>query len=158
MKGFALPLIILLFLSSCQNNASKVLDIQTNKDVVINFFEETYNKKNYQYVRDFFASDYFEHIVDGARTNEDSVNIIKGAEKIFPDLTVKIEDIIAENDLIAVRLTFNATHKDVFLGIEATNKNITWEAMEFFRLKDGKITETWGSWPLHDMVDLLSTD
>ncbi|WP_297691261.1 ester cyclase [uncultured Eudoraea sp.] len=140
MKGFALPLIILLFLSSCQNNASKVLDIQTNKDIVINFF----------------ASDYFEHRVDGARTNEDCVNIIKGAEKIFPDLTVKIEDIIAENDLIAVRLTFNATHKDVFLGIEATNKNITWEAMEFFRLKDGKITETWGNWPLHDMVDLLS--
>lgn len=158
MKGFAPQLIILLFLSSCKSKASKEPDVHSNKDIVRNFFEETYEKKNYQYVRDFFAADYFEHRIGGARTNEECIDIIKGAENIFPDLSIKIEDIIAENDLVAVRLTFNATHKDVFLGIKATDKNITWEAMEFFRIKDGKVTLTWGSWPLHDMVTLLSED
>ncbi len=42
--------------------------------------------------------------------------------------------------------------------IEATDKNITWGAMEFFRLKDGIITEIWESWPLHDMTDLLTSE
>ncbi len=27
---------------------------------------------------------------------------------------------------------------------------------EYCRMKDGIITESWGSWPLYDMVDLLS--
>lgn len=73
-------------------------------------------------------------------------------------MRVKVEDIIEENNLIAVRATFNATHKDTFLGIAATNKNISWEAMEFFRLKKGIITESWGSWPLYEMVDLLTSE
>ncbi len=42
---------------------------------------------------------------------------------------MKIEDIVEEDAPIAVRITFNGTHKDTFLGIEATDKNITWEAM-----------------------------
>ncbi|PWJ44214.1 ester cyclase [Sediminitomix flava] len=148
-------LVLLLLLASCQN--AKTEDNESlDKAIVVNFFEETYNKGNLQYVMDFFADDYYEHRPDGARSNQDAVNIIKGAEKTFPDLKVKVEDVIVEGDLIAVRLTWNATHKDTFLGIEATNKNITWEAMEFFRLKDGKITETWGSWPLYDMIQLLS--
>ncbi len=94
---------------------------------------------------DFFAKDYFEHRDHGARTNQDAFNIIRSGEKTFQDLTVKIEDLVEEGDLIAIRLTFNATHKGTFLGIEATNKNITWEAMEFFRIKNGIITESWGS-------------
>lgn len=76
------------------------------------------------------------------KTNQEYSDIIKGAEQVFPNLTVKIEDVVEEEDLIAVLVTFNATQKDTFLGIEATDKNITWEAMEFFRLKDRKITET----------------
>ena len=156
MKKTAIILMILVATNYGCTQA-KLMDSKSDKEVVINFFEETYNKKNYQYVMDFFATDYFEHRDDGARTNLDCANIIKGAEKIFPDMTVKIEDIVEENDLIAIRLTFNATHKDTFLGIEATSKNITWEAMEFFRLKDGKITESWGSWPVHDMVEMLTS-
>jgi len=109
-------------------------------------------------VIEYFASNYFEHRPDGARTNMDAVAIIKGAESIFPDLTVVVEDMVAENDLIAIRLTFNGTHSDTFLGIEKTEKNTTWEAMEFFRIKDGVITESWGSWPLYDMLNLLSEE
>ncbi len=91
---------------------------------------------------DLFAADYMEHRVGGARTNQECADIIKGAQRIFPDLHVKIEDIVEDDDLLAVRVIFDATHKDTFMGIEAADKNIRWEAMEFLRLKDGIITET----------------
>lgn len=107
---------------------------------------------------DFFAVDYIEYREGEARTNQECVDIIKEAEKIFPDLTVKIEDIVEEEDLIAAWITFNDTHKDTFLGMEGTDKNITWEAKEFFRLKDGIITERWRRSALHDMIDLLTSE
>lgn len=136
MKYFASLLVLVLVASSgCKPSTNS--QAKSNKEVVKDFFEECYNKKNYKYVMDFFAKDYFEHRDNGARTNQDAFTILQSAEQVFPDLSVKIEDLVEEDDLIAIRLTFNATHKGTFLGIEATNKNITWEAMEFFRIKDG---------------------
>ncbi len=156
MKYFTFILaIVLVSCYGCQSLEKR--SVKSNKDVVTRFFEEAYNRKNYQYVMDFFAGDYFEHRDHGARTNQDAFNVIRSAEQAFPDLTVKIEDLVEEGDLIAVRLTFNATHKATFLGIEATNKNISWEAMEFFRIKNGMITESWGSWPLYDMTNMLTS-
>lgn len=40
-----------------------------------------------------------EHREGGARTNQECTDIIKGAERIFPDLTVKVEDIVEEQEL-----------------------------------------------------------
>ena len=65
-------------------------DISKKKGVVISFFEETYNHKNYNYVNEYFAPNYFEHRPDGARTNMDAVTTIKGAESIFPNLIVAV--------------------------------------------------------------------
>lgn len=85
MEKAVLILILLNVLNYGCNQTNKFY-AKSDKEVVVNFFEETYNKKNYQYVMDFFTNNYFEHRADGARTNQDCVNIIRGAEKVFLDL------------------------------------------------------------------------
>ena len=42
--------------------------------------------------------------------------------RAFPDLQAHIEDIVAAEDKVAVRLRFRGTHRGEFLGIPATGR------------------------------------
>ena len=128
------------------------------RELVISFFERAYNKKEFGYVMNIFAADYMEHTETGARSNQDCRDIIMGTCEIFPDIHVEINEIVERNDeIVAARLTFSATHKGEFFGIPATNKHIQFEAIEFFRIADGLIIESWGSWPIYDIVNMLNS-
>ena len=43
----------------------------------------------------------------------------------FPDLHYTIDDMVAEGDKVAARVTMTGTHKGEFMGIPPTNKKIT---------------------------------
>ncbi len=128
----------------------------TSKDLVVSFFEEVYNKHNAQCILQSYSKDYKEHHKGGASSAMDAVNIIKSTYKTFPDISVIINDVIEENDLVATRLTFTATQKGEFIGVKPTNKTISFEAMEFFKIESGKIVESWGAWPLYEIIKKLS--
>ena len=76
-------------------------------------------------------------------------DIIKHA---FPDLQAHIEDIVAAEDKVAVRLRFRGTHRSEFLGIPATGRTIEYVSHEFYRIADGLIAE---EWICSDMATLL---
>lgn len=54
-----------------------------------------------------------------------------------------IEDVIAEGDRVAVRLTSAATHVGEFMGMPATGKRYSVEEIHIFRVADGKVVEHW---------------
>lgn len=60
-----------------------------------------------------------------------------------PDLRAAIEDIIAEKDKVAVRLTFSGTTKSEFLGIPGGRRFMI-TGIGFFRVRGGKVVEHWG--------------
>jgi steroid delta-isomerase-like uncharacterized protein len=61
----------------------------------------------------------------------------------FPDLQAYIEDIVAAQDKVAVRLRFRGTHSGEFLGFPATGRTIEYVSHEFYRIADGFIAEEW---------------
>jgi len=61
----------------------------------------------------------------------------------FPDLQAHIEDIVAAEDKVAVRLRFRGTHRGEFLGIPATGRTIEYVSHEFYRIAGGLIAEEW---------------
>jgi steroid delta-isomerase-like uncharacterized protein len=63
--------------------------------------------------------------------------------RAFPDLKARIEDIVAAQDKVAVRLRFRGTHSGEFLGIPATGRAIEYVSHEFYRIADGLIAEEW---------------
>jgi predicted ester cyclase len=65
----------------------------------------------------------------------------------FPDLRVKIEDIVAEGDLVAVRARWIGTHRGVLpmIPVPVTNRAFTLKGMVFWRIRDGKIVERWAT-------------
>lgn len=57
----------------------------------------------------------------------------------------KIEDIIAENDKLAVRWTFTGTYSgERKSGYPELGQKITFASMSFYRFVNGKIEEDWG--------------
>jgi len=71
----------------------------------------------------------------------------------FPDIQWTIEDMIKENDKVAVRFTMRGTHQGAFFNVPPTNKEIVIQAMNFYRLADDQIIEEFGQ---PDMLGLLT--
>jgi predicted ester cyclase len=66
------------------------------------------------------------------------------ARKAFPDMHVTVEDLVAEGDRVAARVTMRGTHQGVFQGLAPTGKRVEVRAMDLCRITDGKIVEHWG--------------
>jgi steroid delta-isomerase-like uncharacterized protein len=64
-------------------------------------------------------------------------------KQAFPDLQAHIEDIVAADDRVALRLRFRGTHSGQFLGIPPTGRPIEYVSHEFYRVADGLIAEEW---------------
>ena len=128
----------------------------TNKELVIGFFMEGYVHHNYDFLMEHMTANYFDNSPCAARTNLECVNVLKSTEQIFPDMQVDILDLIEEHERIAVQARFTGTHSAELCGVPATGKKISFEALEIFRVKNGKIVESWGYWPDMQILELLT--
>jgi steroid delta-isomerase-like uncharacterized protein len=66
------------------------------------------------------------------------------AREGFPDLSITIEDVMAEGDRVAARVVMRGTHRGEFQGITPTGKRVEGRAIDMFRISNGKIMEHWG--------------
>jgi predicted ester cyclase len=70
----------------------------------------------------------------------------------WPDMHVTIEDLIAERDLVAARITISATPQQEAFGIPPTGKSFKVGGMYVVRIADGKIVEHTG---IEDAVGIM---
>ena len=71
------------------------------------------------------------------------LNVFLGS---LPDLVAEEQDLIASGDLVVLRFLVTATHKGDLLGIPATGRPVSWNAVDIYRINDaGKISEEWAS-------------
>lgn len=118
-----------------------------NKEIVTNFFSEGYTNKNYDYIREYVSENYYDHSPANARSNDDAVNILKIVAEQFSELKAEVVDVFSENDMVAVRVQFEGIHTGTCMGVPATGKKINFEVLEYFKVENGKIVESWGYWP-----------
>jgi steroid delta-isomerase-like uncharacterized protein len=64
-------------------------------------------------------------------------------KRAFPDLEAHIDDVVAAEDRVAIRVSFRGTHAGEFQGIPATGRTIHYVSHEFYRVDDGLIAEEW---------------
>jgi predicted ester cyclase len=62
----------------------------------------------------------------------------------FPDLHFTIEELVAEGDTVAGRLTMSGTHLGPLMGMPPTGGSVRQDHMHFVRFRDGKAIEHWG--------------
>jgi predicted ester cyclase len=61
----------------------------------------------------------------------------------FPDFTATIENMVAEDDKVAVRVTWRGNHKGEFMGIAPTGKKVETTGLAIYRIVNGKLTDDW---------------
>ncbi len=61
----------------------------------------------------------------------------------FPDLTEDLQEVIASGDTVATRWVLTGSQQQEFMGIPASGQWIRVEGMNFYRLKDGRVTDIW---------------
>lgn len=117
------------------------------KDIVVKFFEDGYTNQNYDFVMTCMAENYIDHSSAAARSNADAVGILKIVADQFSNLKVSVLDAFGDGNMVATRVLYDGIHSGTCMGIPATGKHITFEALENFKVENGKITESWGYWP-----------
>lgn len=128
------------------------------KDIVVKFFEDGYTNKNYDFVMTCVAENYIDHSPASSRSNVDAVGILKIVAHQFSNLSVKVLDVFAEGGMVATRVLYDGIHSGTCMGIPATGKHITFEALENFKVEKGKITESWGYWPDKEIEQKLKSE
>jgi predicted ester cyclase len=84
---------------------------------------------------------------------ENLVGLLQGFIGALPDLTAQEQDIVADGDTVSVRFVVEATHLGNLLGFEPTGRRVRWDAVDVYRLRDGKISEEWAA---DDLTAILS--
>jgi predicted ester cyclase len=76
---------------------------------------------------------------------ENVTEVLRGFISAIPDLHATEQDMVAEGDTVVVRLVVEGTHQGNLLGIPATGRRVRWDAVDIYRLSDGKIAEEWAA-------------
>ncbi len=63
----------------------------------------------------------------------------------FPDLSLDVEDTVADGDKVVARVRYTATNRGEFMGMPATGKRVDVQLIDIFRFGgDGLVHEHWG--------------
>lgn len=69
--------------------------------------------------------------------------VVQAWLKGFPDLLVRNELVISENDLVSIQWSAKGTHKGEFKGRKPTGKPVSYSGVTVYRIKNGQIVEYW---------------
>lgn len=136
---------ILFFSATSFAQVKKNINTTTaNKKLLLYVVDELFNKGDTTIADKYFVPDF-------AKEEKAFTHLIRTA---FPDLQIKVEMIVAEKDVVAARWIATGTHQGAFLGVQPTQKSVSWKGSWFWTFKNGKIIDGMGkgSW---DALGLL---
>jgi predicted ester cyclase len=121
------------------------MSTEVNQATVRRFYEEAVGQGNLDCIDELFAPDYMEHEEfavpgSGIPALKQWIGMICAA---FTDRCMKVDDIMALGDRVAVRWSCTSRHTGAFMGTPATNEPVSIKGMGIYRLADGKVVERW---------------
>jgi steroid delta-isomerase-like uncharacterized protein len=117
--------------------------LAANKDVVRQYVE-AFNRGDLEKLKESFTPDASVHGVLGWGGLEVALPIWKELHEAFK-IELSVEEMIAEEDVVAVRYVERGTFAKPFRGRPPTGKSYELVAMEWFSLQEGRIHRRWGA-------------
>lgn len=122
------------------------MSVDRNRQTLLRWLD-AYNNRDINAVASCLADDYVGHMVppELGTGREAYLQYVQMFFNAFPDLRVETLDLVAEGDMIAVRVRNSGTHTGgEVMGMPASGKSFTIEAADFTRFNnEGKIVEEW---------------
>lgn len=109
-----------------------------NAAVMRRIFEEVINAKKLDLAEELYAEDHalYPNVGGVARGGAGMKEAFAGLHEQFEDARAEIESLVAEGEMVAVRVTFSGRHV-------GTGEQIFWPEMVFTRFADGRAVESW---------------
>jgi predicted ester cyclase len=126
---------------------------EANKELVRRHFDEIFNRQNLAACDELMAEDYVEHAfapfgqtepgrVNGPKAMRGTAEWLLGQ---FPDLHFTVEAIVAEADIVAVRLLGEGTNLGPMGPMPPTGQRFSSRSSHWFRVADGRLAEHWAT-------------
>lgn len=128
---------------------------ETNKELIGKFAEETFVKKDLTKLEKYMHQDYIQHNPLVEQGLEGFRVFFQNWFSGVPDFNYTLKKIIADEDHVWVYGTYSGTHKGDWLGITATNKPYDFDAVDIFRIEDGKLAEHWDVLDIYGLFNQL---
>jgi steroid delta-isomerase-like uncharacterized protein len=106
------------------------------------FHEEIFERGNVDVAKEILAPGFVWHSdvppgVDGV------MSFAADVRAAFPDLSLSVDQVVAEGDRVAILWTLSGTHQGEFLSVPATGNSVSTPGVDIYRIENGQIAEIW---------------
>lgn len=144
-------------LGTMTNTVNAHTNNQDPKAVLAEFGEAVLTKKDFSHLNELMQEDYIQHnplVAQGRKGFED---FFQAWFKASPDFKYELKEIVSEGDRVWAYGAYSGTHKGEWLGIQATGKAYKFDAVDIFRIQDGKLAEHWDVLDIYGLFKQLGT-
>ncbi|HYE80201.1 MAG TPA: ester cyclase [bacterium] len=134
---------------------------EANKRLALRWFTEVWNERFPGAIDELFHPDGVIH------SHEASGWSVAGLDKLrvffqryleaFPDLRIEVQEMVAEDDKVAVRCRVTATHLGDGLGLQATGNRVEITGMSILRFLEGQVAEVWSNFDVEGLYRQIGT-
>ena len=130
------------------------MSTEANKALIRGFLAEVWDRGNVAALDNYFGPTYRRHGGRGTPPLDlaGQRKRLLGIRAAFPDVTITLEDLVAEGDRVVLRGTLRGTHQGPFLSVPPTGKRVEVALLDVMRIEDGRVVEHWGG---PDFLDWL---
>jgi steroid delta-isomerase-like uncharacterized protein len=120
------------------------MTLEDNKALVRRFIDEVFVDGRFDSVDELLSDDFVPHTWRFSGDGKaDLKAAIERVSKGLSDPVFTIEDMIAEDDRVAVRLTAGARQTGPFMSMPPSDRSYSIGEIHIFRIRKGKVTEHW---------------
>ncbi len=129
-----------------------------NKSIVRLLYDEVWNKRRLELVDEIISPSHALHdpnLTGSAVGPEAYKRLVSRWVAGISDLRFTLEDMVGENEKLAVAWTISGTHKGEFMGVPPTNKKVTVDGITIHHFVNAKIMDSYASWDAWGMMQQL---
>jgi predicted ester cyclase len=119
--------------------------LEFNKQICRDYFS-AFLKRDEYWMKQHIAADFVRHdpgLPFQVKGPEGVLQLHDALLPAFPDMTLPLEDFVAEGEKVLVRLRVKGTHLGPFGDMAASGRNIDIGVLDLFQIRDGVLVEHW---------------
>ena len=133
------------------------MSTREHKDLVRRYYEELWNRWDFALADELVAEGvaFQGSLGQTVQGREGFKEYMRAVRQAFPDFHNRVEELVAEADRVAARLTYTGTHAGELFGIAPTGRRVSYAGVAVFRIVSGQIAEGWVLGDLYGLIRQL---
>ena len=132
-------------------------DINQNKMIVRQFFEQIWNLKDESAIDRFIAEDAVGNDPKFGVGRESFIKQWGKLQTAFPDIHFEIKELVAEANVVVSRWVLTGTHLGLYQDMPATGKKISVDGVSIDRIENGMVVSGFDAWDSQVLVSQISS-